>query len=150
MDPHRGTRGRAYKGQKHKRDAGPFIALPHVVLESKAFRGLSYPARCLLIDISIQVMGRNNGKLVACAKYLAPLGWTSNDVVVRARRQLLDAGLLVETRKGARPNNAAWYALPWLDLDVVGGLDIDPSKYRRGNYRDSPALKFVAPVGGRE
>jgi hypothetical protein len=79
----------------------------------------------------VQYTGRNNGKLTACAKYLVPLGWRSNDVIVRARRELIDCCLIVETRKGARPNRAGWYALTWLDLDVTEGLDIDPKLYQR-------------------
>jgi hypothetical protein len=60
-------------------------------------------------------------------------------------RELLACGLLIETRKGARPNKAAWFALSWLDLDQGQGLDIDPKLYRRGDYMrpDMPA-----PISG--
>ena len=50
----------------------------------KLYRALGYPARALLIDIARQYTGSNNGRLVACARYLKPLGWNSNDTVSRA------------------------------------------------------------------
>lgn len=145
-------RAKKFKGNGDKRDGRQFVALPHVVLESPGYRLATYPARALLIDIAMQYTGHNNGKLVACAKYLKAKGWNSNATIVRARRDLIDCGLLIETRKGARPNKAAWFALSWLDLDQGQGLDIDPKFYRRGEYMtpDKAAQQnaSVAPAGG--
>ena len=116
------------------RDGGTFTALPHVVIDSVGYRATGHVARSLLIDIARQHNRRNNGELVACMKYLRPLGWKSHDVVTRALRELVANGLLIETRKGARPSKAAWFALAWQQLDVTIGLDIDPKKYRTGGY----------------
>lgn len=124
----------AWKRAKEKRDGRQFLALPIVVLESPGYRSASHTARSLLLDIAMQYTGNNNGRLTASAKYLQAKGWTSNDTIVRARRELLECGLLIETRKGARPNKAAWYALSWHDLDQLTGLDLDPKRYRRGEY----------------
>lgn len=137
-----------FKGGADKRDGTRFVLLPLVVLESPGYRLASHPARALLIDIAMQYSGHNNGKLTACAKYLNPRGWRSNDTIVRARRELLDCGLLIETRKGGRPNKAAWFALSWLDLDQGQGLDIDPKHFRRGSYMrpDKPAPKSTSPA----
>ena len=134
-----------FKGNRDKRDSGPFLALPMSVLESPGYRQAGHVARSLLIDIAMQYTGHNNGKLVACAKYVGPIGWNSNATVLRAVRELLTCGLLIETRKGARPNKAAWFALSWLDLDQGQWLDIDPKLYRRGDHMrpDAPA-----PVSG--
>lgn len=142
--------GRAkWKAQKDKRDGQQFVALPLVVLESPGYRAASHVARALLVDLAMQYSGANNGRLVACTKYLQPLGWRSNDTVVRGRRELLDLGLLVETRKGGFPNTAAWYALAWLALDVTEGLDINPKLYRTGAYRLGPAQNApLVPSGG--
>lgn len=141
-----------FKGNADKCDGIQFVRLPMVVLESPGYRLAGHVARALLIDIAMQYTGSNNGKLTACAKYLKSKGWRSNDTIVRARRQLIDCGLLIETRKGARPNKAAWFALPWLDLDQVHGLDIDPKHFRRGAYKtpEMPARKnaSLAPMGG--
>ncbi len=138
-----------WKAQKDKRDGQQFIAVPLVVLESPGYRAASHVARSLLMDLAMQYSGRNNGRLVACPKYLQPLGWRSNDTVVRGRRELLDLGLLVETRKGGFPNTASWYALTWQALDVSEGLDINPKLYRTGAYRVAPAQNAPpVPHGG--
>jgi hypothetical protein len=133
-----------YKGNSEKRDGKGFVALPYVVLDSAAYRSVGYPARALLLDIAKQYNGHNNGKLVACAKYLKPLGWKSNDTVSRALRELVAVDLLIETRKGARPNKAAWFALGWYQLDIGEGLDIDVKQYRTGRYQNA----VLTPAGG--
>lgn len=137
---------KSYKRSKDKRDGDRYVALPHVVIDSPSFRELGHPARALLIDLARQYTGTNNGRIVACAKYLKPLGWRSNDTVTRALTQLKDAGLLVETRMGMRPNRAAWFALGWYQLDAVTGMDIDPRTYRTGGYKIAP----LKPSGGIE
>jgi hypothetical protein len=135
---------RKFKGNGDKRDGKRFVALPVAVLDSPGYRQASYPARALLTDIAMQYFGHNNGKLTACAKYLTPKGWTSNNTVLRAVHELQACGLLIEVRKGARPNKAAWFALSWCDLDQGIGLDIDPKQYRRGAYMTP---EKVAPTG---
>lgn len=152
-----------WKAGKDKRDGRTFVALPLVVLESPGYRRASHPARSLLIDMAMQYTGGNNGKLTACEKYLKPKGWRSNDTIVRARRELIDCGLLIETRKGGFPNTTAWFALSWQALDHAHGLDIDPKLYRTGGYMrpEKPerqnaslvpsggaAVAFIAPSGG--
>jgi len=118
------------------RDEGPFLALPFSVLESAGWRQAGHVARSLLIDVMRQYNRKNNGRLVACDKYLRPLGWKSHDVITRALRELLACGLLVETRKGARPNLTTWFALSWYQLHQRDGLDISTKLYRTGAYRN--------------
>jgi len=137
---------KSYKQSKAKRDGDRYLALPHVVIDSPSYRALGYPARALLIDIARQYTGSNNGRLVACAKYLKPLGWNSNDTVTRALAQLKESALLIETRMGMRPNRAAWFALGWYQLDAVPGMDIDPRTYRTGGYK----IAALIPRGGVE
>jgi len=126
-----------FKGNGNKRDGTTFVALPYIVIDSPGYRAASHTARSLLLDIARQYTGHNNGKLVACAKYLRPLGWKSNNTVLLAVQQLLACGLLVETRKGGFPNTAAWFALSWCDLDQQTDLDINPRLFRRGAYLDA-------------
>lgn len=116
------------------RDGSQFALLPHVVLDSPAYLSLTYPARSLLLELIRQYRGSNNGRLVLCDKYLEPRGWNSRDVITRAKRQLLDAGLIQETRKGQRPNKAAWFALTWLSLDWSQEMDIARNGFARGAY----------------
>lgn len=127
-----------------KRDGGRFVALPHDVIDCPAYRGLGHVSRSLLIDIARQYGKFNNGKLTACMKYLQPLGWNSADTVTRAKRELLASGLLIETRKGARPNKAAWYMLAWYELDISDGIDALPATYNRlrSAYRKDSAKQI--------
>lgn len=141
---------------KQKRSSERFAGIPHWVLKSAAYRDCSHAARSLLLDVVMQHNTYNNGKLVICDTYLQPLGWNSDDTVNRGKKQLLACGLLVETRKGARPNKAAWYALGWRRLEVTDGLDIDPHAYRTISQLEinSPTPDFgvkghiVAPKSG--
>jgi hypothetical protein len=135
MSQARSSEARNKRKRDAGRDGGQFVAIPHIVLQSPSYRGLNHAARSLLLDIAMQHNRRNNGALVACEKYLAPLGWASSQTITRALRELLDAKLLILTRQGSRPNRAAWYALGWQALDMSAGLDIDPRDYRTGQYK---------------
>jgi hypothetical protein len=97
----------------------------------------------LLFDLLAQYRGNNNGDLCAAWKLMQPRGWKSEETLHKAKLQLLEAGLMVETRKGARPNKASLYALTWYSLDECGGkLDISVQGFPRGAYK----LKDPAPI----
>jgi hypothetical protein len=106
-----------------------FVGVPFWVMNHPSFRAASHRSRALLLDVLLQYNGRNNGSLVICDKALKPLGWNSRDGLTKAKRELVELGLLVETRQGAKPNRAAWYALSWRQLDVKDGLDINARSY---------------------
>lgn len=122
---------------KHKRadrDGVRFLALPHTVLDSPAFLGLSFSGRALLIDVARQYSGSNNGQLVLCDKAMAPRGWASSATIHKAKRELLETGLLCETRKGCKPNKASWFAITWQSLDWLPEMDIARTGFTRGAY----------------
>lgn len=125
-----------WKEAKDKRDGGAFVAIPLSVLQSRAYLDAGPYARMLLIDLAMQYKGDNNGDLCAAWKVMQPRGWRSEETLQKAKRELLDQGLIVETRKGARPNKASLYALTWCALDPCDGkLDLSPNAYPRGAYR---------------
>ena len=63
-------------------------------------------------------------------------GWRSEATLMKAKRELIELGLIVETRKGARPNKASLYAVTFYALDDCGGkLDITPKAFPRGAYK---------------
>jgi hypothetical protein len=125
------------RDRKHRRgddaDGATFVRLPCVVITSPGYRQASHTARSLLIDVAQQFDGRNNGRLTAAAKYLEPLGWKSPGVVAWALRELQACGLLVMTRQGGL-NRPSWFALTWRGLHQATDLDIDPKRFRRGEY----------------
>lgn len=130
----RGARANRKQGDS-RRIPGRFIALPLSVLDSEAYLSLSAPAKALLIELARQHMGRNNGQLVLTARHLVQRGWRSNDVISRAKRQLVESGLVFETVKGGRPHWASWYALTWYSLDPSERYDSGTArKFTRGAY----------------
>jgi hypothetical protein len=135
------------------RDPGGFVALPWTVLDCPAYIALSHPARGLLVEFSRQIGRDNNGRLLASAAYLGPRGWTSNDVLTRSKRELLDAGFIFETVKGQRPHRASWYAVTWRALDQIPGYDAGTAAaFERGAYlkRGPEKIKVLRPSGGVE
>lgn len=138
------------------RDSGGFVALPWSVLDCPAYAALSHPARSLLLEIARQFVRDNNGRLLASAAYLSKRGWTSTDVITRAKRELITAGFIHETVKGHRPNKASWYAVTWRALDRVPGYDAGAAEtfvrgaYQNANLRPSRGVEgnAIAPSNG--
>ncbi|KQP43518.1 hypothetical protein [Pseudorhodoferax sp. Leaf274] len=136
------------RGHDSSRDAGGFVALPWAVLDSPAYLGLSHPAKALLLEVARQFVRDNNGQLLCSRAYMAGRGWYSHDVLQRAKRELIAAGLLFETVMGQRPNKAAWYALTWRALDRHPGYDVGAvANFKRGAYRASENAP-LSPSGG--
>ncbi|MFP3709112.1 hypothetical protein SB783_34400 [Paraburkholderia sp. SIMBA_009] len=141
------------KSKRHKgsvRDPGGFLAIPWAVLDSKAYLGLSHPARSLLLEIARQYHGDDNGRMIVTLAHLKARGWSSNDTINRAKQELLDAQLIFETCKGQRPNKASWYACTWWGLDKLDGYDSGAAAgFRRGAYADrEQKIVRLTPSGG--
>ncbi len=112
------------------------MTIPLSVLDSRAYIECSPYAKALLVDLFRQYRGDNNGDLCAAWKLMKPRGWKSEETLHHAKQELLTAGLIVETRKGARPNKASLYGVTWCALDDCGGkLDITERSFPRGKYR---------------
>jgi hypothetical protein len=125
-----------WKDSRDKRDGGAFVAVPLSVLNSVAYTGASVHAKALLWDLCSQLKAGNNGDLCAAWKLMQPRGWKSEETLHKAKGELLGRGLIVESRKGARPNKASLYAVTWRDLDFCEGkLDMLPASFPRGAYR---------------
>lgn len=135
-----------WKDAANKRDGGKFFAIPDSVLNGAAYISLTAHARMLLFDLYAQYKGNNNGDLCAAYSMMKPRGWKSQHTLQNAKKELLDAELICETRKGARPNKAGLYAVTWQALDDCGGkLEISPRGFNRGAYR----LKEPPPAIGK-
>ena len=90
----------------------------------------------LLFDLVAQYRGENNGDLSAAWSQMQARGWKSKETLFKAKSELIALGLIVETRKGARPNKASLYACTWMALDHCGGkLEIKPQGFPRGAYK---------------
>ncbi len=130
------ARNSKHKDAKLKRDGGSFFAIPASVLNGAAYLGLNAYAKSLLFDLLVQYRGDNNGDLCAAWKVMRVRGWKSEETLDKAKRALLESGLIVETRKGARPNKCSLYALTWQALDdCAGKLDMPVQSFPRGLYK---------------
>ncbi len=123
------------RGAGHKREEGPFFAKPIAFLKSPLYRRLSRSAKVLIDDLGAQYNMENNGQLLATFNRLKDLGWGSEETLFHARRELEEAGITVETKKGGYPNRASWYALTFFDLDPHTDYDIKGSAFMKGMWR---------------
>lgn len=140
-------RNSSQKRGKPDRDGSGFVALPWVVLDSKNFQGLSHTAKSLLLEFARQYGEGFNGRLLCSMRYLKTRGFTSADVVTRAKRELISAGFIHETVIGQRPNKASWYAITWYPLDKINGYDEGAAKtFVRGAYRKNDSVKNLSLI----
>ena len=130
------------KRNRHKgnRYDEPFVGFTRSLLEAPAFVGLSAYAVKLLVDLASQYRGNNNGDLTAAWKIMRGRGWRSEATLNKAKRELLGAGFIFETRKGHRPNVCSLYALTWFFLDVSDKFDSG----KAGGFRRREFLNCAA------
>ena len=116
----------------------PFLSLPHNVLDHDSFRTLSPRATKLLIDVAAQYNGHNNGDLCAPLSVMRKRGWKSNDQLFKARKELLDRGLVLTSRQGGL-NKCSLFALTWFQInECEGKLDIQSSAVAPHNWKRWP------------
>jgi hypothetical protein len=130
---------KAVKNKRKKQPKGEkcFINIPWEVLRSVAYIGLSLGARAMLIEFVLQFNGRNNGHLHAARSYLKNRGWKSNETIQRQTNELVDAGLIVQTRTGGLNAGPHRYAMTWRKIDDFKNLDI--KTFRVGKWQEKNA-----------
>lgn len=135
----------AEKKQKRPLESinGPYSAIPHSVLDSTAFKGASQPAKALLFDLMRQHNGKNNGHKHLSFSWLASRGWKSRDVIQRARAELIERGLVIQTRQGGLNIGASRYAVTWLKITNFVGLEIESKDYHPGAWSFMDALPIT-------
>lgn len=128
-------RNKAWRGAADKRDKGAFRQVPISVLDGRAYLDCSPHARMLFFDMLTQYRGANNGDLSIAWKLMKPRGWRSEATLHKAKRELIEAGLIVETRMGARPNRCSLYALTCFRLDESPKLEMTSKLFPFGAYK---------------
>lgn len=119
---------------KGRRTKGAYISIPHRVLDSPAYvglrptyPGLSHSAVHLLVDLTRQFNGFNNGDLSAAWGLMRKRGWRSRSTLAGACNQLEERGLIRKTRQGGR-NKCNLYAITWNAIDECRvKLDCSPT-----------------------
>ncbi len=107
-----------------RKESGSFAALPHVVIDSADFRGLSGSALKVLVGLLRQYRGSNNGDLSASFTHAKAWGIGSKTTLANALEELQAAELITRTREGRfiKPGGCcALYAVTWRPIDECGG-----------------------------
>ena len=136
---------------KNRRESGRFILIPHAVLTSSDYIGLSYKSKALLVDLAYQYNGRNNGDLTAALGYMQTRGWKRSATLTDAVQELMVANLIIKTREGKFQNphsRCALYAMTWQQIDECEGKDLEvaptatpPRKFSLEKRSEHPLLK---------
>ena len=113
---------------------GSYSALSHAVMDSTAYTGASVAAKALLNELVRQHNGSNNGRLHLAHKWLAVRGWPSKSSVEKARNELVERRLIIQTKQGGLFIGSTWFALTWLPITNFIGLDIGPQSYPQGAW----------------
>ncbi len=117
--PHRrGSRvdatGRTVGGER-------FVQLRHWLLKSPAYRSLSLPARCLLVEVWTRYNGQNNGEISYGVREGKKALGVGKNTAHRSFVELEDKGFLKARRrgsfhwKGGKATEWEITALPWRD-----------------------------------
>jgi hypothetical protein len=107
------------RGKEHS-----FLRLPHFLLDSAEFAGLSGNAIKLLLDAAKEFKGSNNGNLNLAWSRLSQRGWVSQGTAHRAKHELLASGFLTCTRHGGR-NRCSLYAITWEPIDRCEAVQLE-------------------------
>ena len=128
-----------------------FLALPHQVIRSVAYRSISSHGAKLLIDLGVQYNGKNNGDLSAAfSVFKKDRGWRSSGTLSRAIKELIKYGLITKTRQGGK-NQCSLYALTFRNIDPCNGkLDIEPTLHARNEWKEFEPKKPLIVVNIEE
>ncbi len=125
---------------------GGFAGVPRIVMKTADYRGLSFKAKALLLELSYQFKGKNNGNITAALSVLREFGWTRSATISAAIHELLKANLLIRTREGRFVNpgaKCALYGVTWQPINECPSADLDhPPTIRPPRQFSLEALKI--------
>ena len=109
----------AIKGRKS--GSRGFAGIPRDVMKHPDYMALKATAKCLLQELAFQYRGSNNGDLTLAKKVLKERGFNSPNSINEAKKQLLEAGMIILTRQGGFNSGCSLYALTWQSIDECKG-----------------------------
>ena len=115
------------QGKGSPRDRKIRRRFPHVVIKNKDYIELSYKSKALLVDLTLQYNGSNNGDLTVALAILRNRGWKRQATIGEAVKELLDANLIIRTREGQFRNphsRCALYAITWQPINDCNDKDL--------------------------
>ena len=111
-----------------------YSAIPHCVQDHPAFQALSFSAKALLLEVLRQHNGRNNGHYQLVTDYLEKRGWKSSSTIQKAKKALLTAEFIVQTKQGGLGTGPCLFAVTWYGIDEWSGLDLQRHEHRLGAW----------------
>ncbi len=130
---------------------GAWLPVPLEFLRSRACAELSPHAAKLLFDV-LALLGPNatrNGDLSLSPKAMRVRGWSGRETLNAAVRELIDNGLLIQTRQGSRLDCSLFACTLYpLDCDLKK-LDVGPGSYRLTDYMGTGATLANPPTEGK-
>jgi hypothetical protein len=125
---------RLKKSQRPELITGGYAPIPWSVLDSNSFKGASDKAKSLLYALMRQHTGNNNGHLHLARKWLQNQGWTCDESNRKATKELIERGLIIQTKWGGLNMGPNLYALTWHIISNYIGLDICAKSYSYRAY----------------
>jgi len=105
-----------------------FVMLPHELLKLPEYMKLSHKAKGLLTELLFQYNGINNGDFCLTLSVMKKRGWSSNDTIGSATKELIEVGFIILTRQGGR-NMCNLYGVTWEPIDECKNkLDVQSTK----------------------
>ena len=114
--------------------SGGYAAIPWTVIDSNSFKGATDKAKSLLFALMRQHNGCNNGRLHLAKKWLYNQGWTCDEGNRKACHELIERGLITQTKWGGLNMGANLFALTWYPITNYVELDITAAAYVKGAY----------------
>lgn len=106
-----------------------YSKLVHAYFQSPQYAKLSPRAVKLLIDLTAQFRGKNNGDLTTAWSVLKAVGWRSKALLYKAQQELEQRGWIVKTRQGVLErgkHTATLWALTFWGINDCGKEKRDP------------------------
>jgi len=129
--------------KKKNKNIESFLSLPHILLNSVAYSKLSAHAVKLLIDISAEFRGVNNGDLSATFNSLKKKNWHSKGTLNKAIKELKEYGFIEVSRQGGR-NKCSLYALTFRPINICKGkLDIKHTDNPSNLWKKYEPIKII-------
>jgi hypothetical protein len=105
-----------------------FAGIPRIVCDHEDYINLGGNAVRLLVELSRQYNGKNNGNLTAAWTCMSKRGFKSKETLSKAIKELVAANLIMITRTGYFQNpggRCSLYALAWQPIDECLGKNLE-------------------------
>lgn len=140
------ARGKVKADHRADNRGGPWAGLPHVVIDSPAYRHLSLWARAILIELVREMNGYNNGQIGLSQRQMGERIGTSNyRRIGPAIAELMEHGFIDVTVEGKwKQRLARQYRLTFVNTGTPGHYKQATNEYRDWKPGVKPGVATVS------